>query len=194
MAGSQRRWAHKILRPVRHLCGIRADAPRAPQRSTQNSKPGERLKPRGRIEADRTLTAPRSLAANWRQSGLCDFFLRRSRDGMWRAGVLRKTRGPWIGRGFAARRKGSAAQLTLRSKAGNSPSPALMFGEWSVSGETASGPLSAFSCWLSNAYVPGMQSRSRTESTTHDRPRREWREDGHRSCLDLFPLKPGAHR
>jgi hypothetical protein len=46
IAGSQPSEAREILRPDRHLRRIRAGASRkAPPRPTQNSKPGERLKP-----------------------------------------------------------------------------------------------------------------------------------------------------
>jgi hypothetical protein len=74
--------AREILRPERHLRSIRADAPRQ-RRSGRRKIPNQAngLSRVGRIEADRTLTAPTSLAANWWQSRLRKFSLRQSRDG-----------------------------------------------------------------------------------------------------------------
>ena len=74
--------AREILRPDRHLRGIRADAPRERRigrRKIPNQENG--LSRVGRIEPARTLTAPTSLAANWWQSSLRRFSLRQSRDG-----------------------------------------------------------------------------------------------------------------
>jgi hypothetical protein len=74
--------AREILRPERHLRGIRNDAPR--ERRTGRRKipnQGNGLNRVGRNHPVRTLTAPTSLAANLRQSGLRRFSLRQSRDG-----------------------------------------------------------------------------------------------------------------
>jgi hypothetical protein len=74
--------AREILRPDRHLCGIRDDAPR--ERRTGRRKipnQGNGLSRVGRNHPVRTLTAATSLAANLRQSGLRKFSLRQSGDG-----------------------------------------------------------------------------------------------------------------
>jgi hypothetical protein len=74
--------AREILRPDRHLRGIRDDAPRerrTGRRKTPNQ--GNGLSRVGRNCPMRTLTAPTSLAANLRQSRLRKISLRRSGDG-----------------------------------------------------------------------------------------------------------------
>src|ERR1700733_15255032 len=68
--------AREILRPERHLCGIRDDAPR--ERRTGRRKipnQGNGLSRVGRNQPIRTLTAPTSLAANLRQISLRKFFV-----------------------------------------------------------------------------------------------------------------------
>jgi hypothetical protein len=74
--------AREILRPERHLCGIRDDAPRE-LRTGRRKIPsqGNGLGRVGGIQPIRTLTALTSLAANLRQSSLRKFSLRQSRDG-----------------------------------------------------------------------------------------------------------------
>jgi hypothetical protein len=76
------RVAREILRPDRHLCGIRDDAPR-PRRSGRRKIPNQRngLSRVSRNHPIRTLTAPTSLAANWWQSSMRKFSLRQSGDG-----------------------------------------------------------------------------------------------------------------
>jgi hypothetical protein len=101
--------AREILRPDRHLRGIRDDALRdcrAGRRKIRNA--GNGLSRVGRNHPVRTLTAPKSLAANLRQSGLRKFRCGKAVTAMWRRAVPRKAWLPWIGRGFATRRKGSA--------------------------------------------------------------------------------------
>lgn len=74
--------AREILRPERHLCGIRDGAPRE-RRSGRRKIPnqGNGLSRGGRNRLVRTLTASTSLAADLRQSGLRKFSLRQSGDG-----------------------------------------------------------------------------------------------------------------
>jgi hypothetical protein len=103
--------AREILRPDRHLSSMLDAAPRerrAGRRKIRNQANG--LSRVGGIEPSRTLTALRSLAANWRQSGLRKFSLRQGRDGGVAVRISRKTRPPSIFRRFATRRKGSAAK------------------------------------------------------------------------------------
>jgi hypothetical protein len=74
--------AREILRPERHLRGIRDGAPRE-RRTGRRKIPNQAngLSRVGRNQPVRTLTAPTSLAANLRQSGLRRFSLRQSGDG-----------------------------------------------------------------------------------------------------------------
>jgi hypothetical protein len=92
-------------------------AVRAPHRSTQNSKPGEELKPRRPKPADSNirLAAPTSLAANWWQSRLRNFSCGKAVTAVWRRAVSQKTRPPPIFRRFATRRKGLGASDAVAS-------------------------------------------------------------------------------
>jgi hypothetical protein len=74
--------AREILRPDRHLCGMRDDALRE-RRTGRRKIPngGNGLSRVSRNRPCRTLTAPKSLAAGMRQSGLRKFSLRQNGDG-----------------------------------------------------------------------------------------------------------------
>jgi hypothetical protein len=72
----------EILRPEKHLCRMRDDAPRDRRAGRRKIRNGvKRLSRARRNQPGRTLTAWGSLAANWRQSGLREFSLRHRRDG-----------------------------------------------------------------------------------------------------------------
>jgi hypothetical protein len=87
MAGSRPSEPREILRPEKHLCGIRDDAPRE-RRTGRRKIPNQAngLSRVGRNHPVRTLTAPTSHAANLRQSSLRKFSLRQSGDGDVAAG------------------------------------------------------------------------------------------------------------